>query len=469
MTEANGGAPLEQTPDAAQPRDGDLHGIDRLPEPPGRDELPPAKGDSDLRGRTPDDEEPPADALLTVSGLRKYFPIHKGFLNRHVGDVKAVDGVFFTLRRGETLGLVGESGCGKSTTGRSILRLIEPTAGRALFDGQDIVKMDKGELRRLRRRAQIVFQDPYSSLNPRMTIAETLREVLGIHKIAKGQRANDRIAELLRAVGPGLPGSGAPATFYIQRSRGPGVRLVAVVEPAEGIPFVRGWRASGDQIEVETTAGTDRHVNTSDGWEVTSEGRRVAMRGLRRTSPAGPGRPLIDHDRKTPMAGLAIGVQVPPALDGTLDHFDLSAPLELDHEDQYRRSEEPYAGPEEFSATAAVNWDGDTLYVGVEVRKPELVIRGPDALPLRLDNEPDDIHADGVQLYVRTAPDRPVHGYLVTPASEDGAIRVRGASETAADPAADRPARRTAAAPPRPPARRRASPPRAGRTTPPGR
>ena len=246
----------------------------------------------------------------------------------------------------------------------------------------------------------------------------------------------DPDAELLRAVGPGLPGSGAPATFYIQRSRGPGVRLVAVVEPAEGIPFVRGWRASGDQIEVETTAGTDRHVNTSDGWEVTSEGRRVAMRGLRRTSPAGPGRPLIDHDRKTPMAGLAIGVQVPPALDGTLDHFDLSAPLELDHEDQYRRSEEPYAGPEEFSATAAVNWDGDTLYVGVEVRKPELVIRGPDALPLRLDNEPDDIHADGVQLYVRTAPDRPVHGYLVTPASEDGAIRVRGASETAADPAA---------------------------------
>jgi oligopeptide transport system ATP-binding protein len=175
--------------------------IDVVPESPERQALPPAKGDSELGGLTPDQVPVPEDALLVVSGLKKYFPIHKGFFNRHVGDVKAVDGVSFHLRRGETLGLVGESGCGKSTTGRAILKLIEATEGSALFEGRDIFKMDKGELRRLRRSAQIVFQDPYSSLNPRMTISDMIREVLSIHNLAKGQKANDRIAELLRVVG----------------------------------------------------------------------------------------------------------------------------------------------------------------------------------------------------------------------------------------------------------------------------
>jgi oligopeptide/dipeptide ABC transporter ATP-binding protein len=180
-------------------REGAIH---RVPEPDGRAVLPPAKGDSELGGATPDDVQPPADALLVVRGVKKYFPIHKGFLNRHTGDVKAVDGVSFHLRRGETLGMVGESGCGKSTTGRTLLRLIEPTAGEAFFDGKDVFKMGKEELRRLRRKAQIVFQDPFSSLNPRMTIAETIREVLTVHKLASGRKAaDDRVAELLRVVG----------------------------------------------------------------------------------------------------------------------------------------------------------------------------------------------------------------------------------------------------------------------------
>jgi hypothetical protein len=245
----------------------------------------------------------------------------------------------------------------------------------------------------------------------------------------------DSAAELLRAVGPGLPGSGEPATFYLQRARGPGVRLVSVVESAEGETLVRAWRASGDVVEVETSAGTDRHVNTSDGWEVAAEGGQVALRGLRRAPPGPPTRPLIDHNRRTPVRALALGVVDPPALDGTLDAFDFSAPLELDHEDQYRRSEEPYAGAEEFSAVAAVSWDSDTLYVAVEVRKPELLVRSAAAPPLRLDNEPDDIHADGIQLYVRTAPDRPVYGFLIVPSADDGAIRVRTASGTSGDEA----------------------------------
>ncbi len=185
----------------ASPGDGDLAGIDRLPESAARRELPPAKGDSDLRGLTPEDLEPPADALLVVRRLKKYFPIRKGFFQSHVGDVKAVNDVSFFLHRGETLGLVGESGCGKTTTGRTILRMEAATAGDALFDGRSIFGMGKDELRRFRRRAQYVFQDPFSSLNPRMTISETLREVLGIHGLAKGPAADRRIGELLDVVG----------------------------------------------------------------------------------------------------------------------------------------------------------------------------------------------------------------------------------------------------------------------------
>ncbi len=195
-------APSGRTPAGdRKPGDGELLDVDRMEEAPERQELPPAKGDSDLRGRTPEEMEPPEDVLLTVRGLKKYFPIKKGFFNRHTGDVKAVDGVSFFLRKGETLGMVGESGCGKSTTGRAILRLIEPTEGTAEFDGEDIFRMEKDELRRLRRRAQIVFQDPFSSLNPRMTIGEMLREVLTIHKLAKGKAADERISSLLSVVG----------------------------------------------------------------------------------------------------------------------------------------------------------------------------------------------------------------------------------------------------------------------------
>jgi len=188
-------------PPTAEARTAHGAGIDRVPERPERRELPPAKGDSDLRGETPDQMQPPDDALLVVRGIKKYFPIRKGLFNRHVGDVKAVDGVSFFLKRGETLGMVGESGCGKSTTGRTILKLIEPSAGEALFDGKNIFTMDKGDLRRLRRKAQIVFQDPFSSLNPRMTVGDMLREVLAIHNLAKGARAEERIRELLAVVG----------------------------------------------------------------------------------------------------------------------------------------------------------------------------------------------------------------------------------------------------------------------------
>ncbi|CAN5620706.1 dipeptide ABC transporter ATP-binding protein [soil metagenome] len=163
--------------------------------------LPPAKGDSDVRGRTPDDVGPPDDVLLHVRGLRKHFSERGGFFGRETGLVKAVDGLTFWLGRGETLGLVGESGSGKTTAGRSLLRLIEPTAGSAMFEGRDVFSMDARELRGMRRRAQIVFQDPFASLNPRMTVGDTLREVLRVHKLAKGKAAETRVRELLETVG----------------------------------------------------------------------------------------------------------------------------------------------------------------------------------------------------------------------------------------------------------------------------
>ena len=143
-----------------------------------------------------------ADTLLKVKGLKKYFPIKGGILAREVERVHAVDGVSFDLLSGETLGLVGESGCGKSTTGRCILRLIEPTAGEVWFEGKDVIGMDAGELQALRRDMQIIFQDPFASLNPRMTVGSIIGEALTIHGLAKDARDyQDRVAELLTAVG----------------------------------------------------------------------------------------------------------------------------------------------------------------------------------------------------------------------------------------------------------------------------
>src|ERR1043166_8025946 len=139
--------------------------------------------------------------LLEVKHLKKHFPIKGGVFSKTIGYVYAVDDINFTLEKGETLGLVGESGCGKSTTGRTILRLIEPTDGTIAFEGQDITTLDKSAMRALRREMQIIFQDPYASLNPRMTVGSIIGEPLEIHKIAKGSEKEERVASLLQKVG----------------------------------------------------------------------------------------------------------------------------------------------------------------------------------------------------------------------------------------------------------------------------
>lgn len=139
--------------------------------------------------------------ILQVNHLKKYFPVRSGVFSRISGWVKAVDDVSFDVKAGETFGLVGESGCGKTTVGRTILRLMEPTAGEAIFEGKNLFEMDPKTLRATRRRIQIIFQDPYSSLNPRMTVGSTVGEPLKVHGLAKGKELEDRVSQLLIRVG----------------------------------------------------------------------------------------------------------------------------------------------------------------------------------------------------------------------------------------------------------------------------
>ncbi|HMS58190.1 MAG TPA: ATP-binding cassette domain-containing protein, partial [Tepidiformaceae bacterium] len=142
------------------------------------------------------------ETLVDVQDMQMFFPVSAGLVfQKKVADVKAVDGISFQVRRGETLGLVGESGCGKSTTGKAVLQLIRPTAGKVLFEGTDLTKIKGGELRRFRRKMQMIFQDPYASLNPRMSVGSIISEPIAIHKLASGKERKDRVQNLLQTVG----------------------------------------------------------------------------------------------------------------------------------------------------------------------------------------------------------------------------------------------------------------------------
>jgi len=243
--------------------------------------------------------------------------------------------------------------------------------------------------------------------------------------------------ELVRADAPGRPGDGERETCYVVRATGRSARFVTVLEPVGDAPSVRAVRVQGSVIEVETAGqGVERHAATALGWEITTKARRIRLACARQPEP--PFEPLLELDKPTPAAGAALRAAAPPALDGSLDGFDTSEPLRLELEDQYRRSEEPYAGPDDFSALAHAAWDDDGLYLAVDVVKPELCIRPGGAPALRLDNEPDDIHSDGVQVYLardETGGTRDERvGYLIVPDSAGRGLRVLPTSDSSADP-----------------------------------
>ena len=177
-------------------------------------------------------ETPSNGTLLTVKDLVKYFPVRKGVFSRAVAAVRAVDGVSFSIKRGKTLSLVGESGSGKTTVGRSILRLIEPTSGTVVFDNKDITALSPSELRPMRKRMQLIFQDPYGSLNPRMTVHSVLAEALAAHGLAERSQRRARVVELLKLVG--LPPEAAgryPNEFSGGQRQRIGIARALAVEP----------------------------------------------------------------------------------------------------------------------------------------------------------------------------------------------------------------------------------------------
>ena len=189
-------------------------------------------------------------AILEVTDLKLFQS--KGLFSRTVGHVRAVDGVSFSVNQGEALGLVGESGCGKTTTGRCILRLIEPTSGSVKFDGREIIGLPFREMRQLRRQMQIIFQDPYSSLNPRLSVRTMLTEVLTVHNIAKGRIARERVAELLRMVGL----SPSQAARYPHEFSGGQRRRIGIARALALNPRLIGRRTGVGARRLDS--GTDR-------------------------------------------------------------------------------------------------------------------------------------------------------------------------------------------------------------------
>ena len=229
--------------------------------------------------------------------------------------------------------------------------------------------------------------------------------------------------QLLRLTALGAPGTRRPSSFYVVRRDGDGARFVTVISREPIIKMV----LSGDVIEVVQHGGTDTHRRHLDGWNVDTPKGRIALRGMRDRIERP--RAFLDLEPPPRAEGAALRLDASPALDGTLVGFDPSEPLVLELEDQYRRSEEPYGGPDDFNARAYVGWEEGTLYLAVEVHKPDVLFRPANAPPLLLDNDPDDIHSDGLQVYIRMPEDPAVHGYLIVPAA-GGKLRVHGAGET---------------------------------------
>jgi oligopeptide transport system ATP-binding protein len=262
-----------------------------------------------------------SDNLLSVRGLTKYFSVTGGILAREVARVHAVDGVSIEIKRGKTLGLVGESGCGKSTTGRCILRLIEPSSGEIRFDGRDVTRIEGSELQHLRRDMQIIFQDPFASLNPRHTVAAIVGEALTIHRLVKTQRQQqDRVVELLETVGlrsdhlnrfPHEFSGGQRQRIGIARALAVEPKLIVCDEPVSALDVSIQAQVINLLEDLQEKFGLTYLFIAHDLSVVEHISDRVAVMYLGRVVEVAPARELYDNPRHPYTEALLSAVPIP--------------------------------------------------------------------------------------------------------------------------------------------------------------
>jgi len=257
--------------------------------------------------------------LLEVHNLVKYFP-GGGLLGKGKKVVKAVDGVSFTVGAGETLALVGESGCGKSTTGRCVMRLLNPTAGEIYFEGQDILRVNGGELRRLRQRMQIIFQDPFSSLNPRMTVGQAIAEPLIVHRALPKSQIRSRVAELLEMVGlpaeharryPHEFSGGQRQRIVIARALALNPKLIVADEPTSALDVSVQAQIVQLMRELQQRLGVAYLFISHNFGVVRQIAHRTAVMYLGRIAEIGPTKNLFDNPQHPYTQALLSAVPVP--------------------------------------------------------------------------------------------------------------------------------------------------------------
>ena len=279
--------------------------------------LPHAAHASDATSQAPDQ----APELLQVKGLTKYFPIKGGLLSREVDRVHAVDGVSFNIAAGETLGMVGESGCGKSTTGRCILRLIEPSNGEVRFDGQDVTAMNPQALREVRRDMQIIFQDPFASLNPRMTVEAIIGEALTIHKLTKSPTEYQaRVVDLLETVGlnadhmrrfPHEFSGGQRQRIGIARALAVSPKLIVCDEPVSALDVSIQAQVINLLEDLQAKMGLTYLFIAHDLSVVEHISNRVAVMYLGRVVEIAPSRNLYTRPKHPYTEALLSAVPIP--------------------------------------------------------------------------------------------------------------------------------------------------------------